>query len=127
MEANLITAVVAAASAVVGGVITGIISPYVKHRLERSVAESVRKREQIARWRTMLLEVDRDAAGNASPGPILHLHPDYISLEPYLTEAARRIARSENRTSVVGQALCVPLETLKNEIARIEAEWRLRD
>lgn len=126
MDEKIIIAIVAALSAVLGGVVTAILGPVIKHRLERAAAEKSRKREQIAKWRQMLLDVDHVAEGNISPGEILQVHPEYITLEPHLTEQARRVARGENRTFVVGQSLSLPLETLKNEIARIEHEWGLR-
>lgn len=126
MEDKLIIAIVAAVSAMVGGLITSILGPLVKHRLEQSTADRSRQREQIAKWRQMLLHVDRAAQGNSSPGEILQIHPEYITLEPHLTEQARRVAQGQNTTAVVGQTLCLPLETLKNEIARIEQEWGLR-
>lgn len=127
MDDKIIIAIVAASSAVLGGAITGVVAPFIKHRLEQVATEKARKRGQIAKWRQMLLEVDRAAEGSGSPGRILHLHAEYIALEPFLTEGARKVARAENRTSVVGQALCLPLETLKDEIARIEKEWKLRE
>jgi hypothetical protein len=127
MDETIIIAVVAAVSAVLGGVVTAVLGPVIKHRLEQSAAEKSRRREQVARWRQMLLDVNRDAAGNASPGEILQVHPDYITLEPFLTDEARRVAVRENRMIVVGQALCLPLECLKDEIARIEQQWGLRE
>lgn len=125
MDSTVITALISGVSAVVGGVITAIGAPLVKHWLEQCASEKNRKREQIAKWRQMLLDVNLAAGGNISPGSKLHLHPEYIALEPLLTEAARKVVRAENRTIVVGQALSVPLETLKNEIARIESQWGL--
>ena len=125
MDDKIIIAVVAAASAIAGGLISAVLGPVVKHWLEEGASEKRRKREQINKWRQMLLDIDRAAQGNVSPGHHLQMHPDYITLEPFLTEDARKVARRENRTIVVGQALCLPLETLKNEIARIEREWEL--
>lgn len=125
MDATVSTALVAGISAIAGGVISAIVAPYIKHRIDDSVAEKGRRREQIAKWRQMIMEVNQAAEGNISPSEFLQLHADYITLEPYLTPAARRVAHAENRTWVVGQALSLPLETLKNEIARIESEWGL--
>lgn len=126
MDDKIIIAVVAAVSAVLGGTITGVVAPFIKHRLEVTAAEVARKRAQVVKWRQMHLDVNRAAGGNVSPGETLHLHAEYITLEPFLNDAARKVARAENRTVVVGQALSLPLETLKNEIARIENEWGLR-
>jgi hypothetical protein len=126
MDNTVVIAIVAAASAAAGGVITGVVAPFVKHRLEQATAEKSRKREQIVKWRQMLLDVERATQGNISPGQSLHLHPEFITLEPYLSHAARKVARAENRTVVVGQSLSLPLEAMKNEIARIEGDWGLR-
>lgn len=127
MNENIITALVVAASALSGGIVTGVISPFFKHRLDQAVVKQSRKRDQIARWRKMVLEVNQVAEGDMSPNESLQIHPDYITLEPYLTDNARRTVGSENRVLVVGQVLPFPLETLKNEIARLEREWGLKD
>ena len=127
MNENIITALVAAASALFGGIVSGVVAPFVKHRLDQAVVKQSRKRDQIARWRKMVLEVNQANELNISLDESLQLHPEYITLEPYLTNDARRTARSESRVLVVGQVLPFPLETLKEEIARIEQEWGLKD
>ena len=42
MDDKLLLPIVAAASAIASGVVTVIISPFVKHRLEQSAAEKAR-------------------------------------------------------------------------------------
>ena len=126
MDEKIITALVAAVSAVLGGVVTATLGPVIVHRLGQSAGDKSRKREQVAKWRRMLPDVNRDAAGNVRPGEVLQVHPEYMTLEPFLTDQARRVVGGENRTIVVGPALSLPLETLKDEIARIEHQWGLR-
>lgn len=110
-----------------GSLVAGVIAPFIKHRLESGVSERERKRQQVVKWREMVLELHRQAEGDLSPGELIQVHPEFISLEPHLSDAARKMARGENREWVVGQALSRPLETLKSEISRIESEWGLRD
>ncbi len=127
MNENIITALFAAASALFGGIVSGVVAPFVKHRLDQAVAEKSRKRDQIAKWRKMVLEVNQVTEGDMCTNESLQIHPEYITLEPYLTDNARRTVQSEDIVLVVGQVLPFPLETLKNEISRIEQEWGLKD
>ena len=125
MNDTAVTALIAAISAIVGGFISAVIGPVIKHRLEQSSAKTASRREQIRRWREMVVAIDRVADGDQDVGPLIHIHPEYLSLEPHLTEAARLEVHSESRTIVVGQTLAEPLECLKNEISRIEQKWKL--
>ncbi len=126
MDNALTTAIVAAASAVFGGLLTAVVGPAIKHRLEEGANKAKRRQEKVAEWRQMLLEVHQTSGGDADPSEHLFLHPAYASLEPYLTDEARRELQSEGITIVQGQGLAYPLELLKTEIARIEALWELR-
>jgi hypothetical protein len=126
MDEKVVLSLIAAGSAIVGGFISAIVGPVIKHRLDLSAARKIRQREQIHKWREMVLEVDRASGGNLDVGPTLQLHPEFLSLEPYLSEEARRSVYGQNRTLVVGQSLAKPLQTIKREIARVENEWSLR-
>ncbi len=75
----------------------------------------------------MILDLNRVVQGNINQGTNIQLHPEYITLEPFLTDAARKLIRSENRTFVIGQALSLPLEILKSKIARIEKIWKIQN
>ena len=123
MEDKLLVALVAAASAVVGGAISAVLGPIIKHRLEQKSEDSERKRVQIRKWREMLGEVQKDAGGNMNPNPLLHVHPDFLTLEPHLKPEIRRRVHGENRTFLVGSGLAKPLRDLALEIERIELEW----
>ncbi len=76
MDDKIIIAIVAAVSAVLGGIVTAILGPIIRYRLEAATTETVRKREQIAKWRQMLLDVDRDARESGSPSEILQVHSE---------------------------------------------------
>jgi predicted hydrolase (HD superfamily) len=92
VDDKLVVALVAAASAIVGGVITGVVAPLVKHRLEEKSAAKQRKREQVARWRQMVLEVHHAAEGNINPNDRLQRHPEYLSIEPHLSKRGPKAA-----------------------------------
>jgi len=126
MNDNIVTAIVASLSAIAGGAMTTIIGPFIKHRLEQASSATNRRREQIEKWRQMLLEVDRAADGDINPGPILQVHPAFMSLEPHLTAETKLAVYGENRTHVVGSSLALPLQKVKTDISRIEKEWGLQ-
>lgn len=126
MDDKLLLAAVAAGSAVFGGFITAVLGPVIRHRLEQSTAKKAHQRVQIQKWREMVLQVDRKCDGDINVGPTLQVHPEFLSLEPYLNEETRRSVNGQNHTIVVGQSLAKPLQDLKREIARIEKEWGLR-
>lgn len=126
MDEKLVIALVAAASAIAGGLISAVLGPVIKHRLERSAVERDRRRGQIQRWRDMVLQIDRESGGNIDVGPALQAHPDFLTLEPYLTEEARRSVYAQGLTIMVGSTLAAQLRTMTAEISRIEKEWGLR-
>jgi hypothetical protein len=125
MPDTVATALIAAVSAVAGGVLTAVVGPLVKHRAERKSALEARRREQLAQWRAMLLDVTSRTKYLNEIGQALQLHPHYMSLEPLLSEETKRSLYGDNRTMVVGHSLPAPLENVKREIANIEKAWRL--
>lgn len=125
MNDAAITALIAGIAAVIGGGITAIFGPWVKHTIEQRSALKLQRREQVQKWRAMLLQINRECKYANEVGQRLQLHPDYLSLEPLLSDETKKYVYGENRTIVVGQSLCVPLEKVKVEIARIEKDWGL--
>lgn len=126
MSDNVSIALVAAVSAIVGGLITSVLSPYIKDRLFTRASETNRKRELIADWRKMLLEVEATAeSSDKTIGHLLQLHPKFSALEPHLTEEGRSIVYRRNFTAS-SSALSHPTLVLMEEIARIEKLWELQ-
>ena len=85
MDATLKIALIAAASAILGGFITGIIAPHINWGIEKRKQKLAHRRELIAKWREMIAE----AAKTAPDGKLelyIHLHKDYYSLIPHLTK-----------------------------------------
>ena len=125
MDSIFVTAAMAG-SAIAGGFITYVFGPMVKHHLEERSNENQRRREQIQKWRDMLLQIDGKAETSSDVPLLLQTHPDCITLLPHLTPEGRRAVTGENRTFIVGSALSAPLVVLRDEISRIEGEWKLR-
>ncbi|WP_162567879.1 hypothetical protein [Variovorax sp. SRS16] len=124
-DSTIATAIVGAVAGVVGGLVSPVFNLIQKVREERN-AETERKRAQIASWRRMILEVDKQAVGSSDVSALLQTHADYLSLEPHLDERFRNAAYIEPRVWVVGEHLSRACQTLKKEIDRIEGEWGLR-
>lgn len=126
MDDKLLVALIAAVSAIAGGLISSVLGPVIKHRLDQSVENKASKKAQIQAWRDMVHAVHREADGDMDVGPILQKHPDYLSLEPHLRAEARRAVYADNRVIVMGQVFAEPLAIVSREIARIEGSWGLR-
>lgn len=125
MDDKLLLALVAAGSAVIGGLITSVLAPWVKHRIELMSAETNRKRQLISDWRQMIIDVTKDARGPDEIRALLQNHPAFLSLEPHLTDEARRAAYARNFTVAAGIEVPYPLHIIKNDISRIEKSWGL--
>lgn len=123
---KIIVAIISLISAVIGGGLTSIVSPLIKTKLEEKIKETERRRALIKEWRNMLLEVQSKARSINEVGQIVQLHPAYLTLEPFLSDELRKSLHRENRTIVVGNSLSKPLEDIKQEISRIELNWKLR-
>jgi len=96
-----------------------------KFKLELREKEVKRKREQIQKWRNMVLDVQAKVESENDVGQLLQLHPDYLSLEPLLSDDARVGVCGDNRTVTVGSAFSTPLIAIKSAISRIQKEWSL--
>ena len=125
MSDNVVIAIVAAVSAIFGGLLTSVFAPLIKDRLDRRTAELARKRALIEEWRKMLLQVDEAAKSTGNVGRQLQTHAKFPSLEPHLTEAGRKVVYAANRTVIGGSALAHPTRVLLEEVARIEKQWEL--
>lgn len=126
MDEKLIIALVAAGSAIVGGLLSTVLGPVIRHHLEQSSAQKDRRRAQIQKWRDMVLQLDRESGGDINVGPALQAHPDFLTLEPHLAPEARRSVYAQNMTIMVGSTLAKQLRDMTAEISRIEKQWGLR-
>ena len=123
---KIVVAIISLISAVIGGVLTSIVSPLIKIKLEEKEKETERRRALIKEWRDMLLELNSKDSFVNDIGQMVQLHPAYLTLEPFLSDEVRGSLYRGNRTYLAGASLPKPLEDLKHEISRIELNWKLR-
>ncbi len=126
MDDKYLVAIIAAMSAIVGGLITSVLGPVIKHHLDQSVEGKARKRSLVQTWRNIIIDVHREADGDMDVGPLLQKHTDYLSLEPHLSAQARQAVHADNLVLVVGQVFAEPLAIITREIGHIEGVWGLR-
>lgn len=125
MNDKLLLSLVAAVSLLVGGLVTSVLAPWVKHRIERKSAEIDRKRQLISDWRQMIIVITNETNNPDEVRALLQNHPAFLSLEPHLTDEARRAAYARSFTVAAGVEVPYPLHVIKNDISRIETAWGL--
>jgi hypothetical protein len=123
MGDKLLIAFVAAISAILGGLITSVIAPLVKHRLDHSREELQRKRLLLAEWRKMIADIAGKSAEPETVQELLQNHPSFLSLEAHLSDDARRAAYARSFTAAAGVHIPYPLHVIKKDIIRIERAW----
>jgi hypothetical protein len=141
MDPNLKITLIAAASAIGGGVITAIVAPHIAWGIEKKKQRLELRRKLVADWRGMINWVvftyeHQPEGSDASLVEVLERHEDYYSLKPQLSDSVLseinklRDEVGSIRIVVSGQTKRInPPSTLVSilvkEIARIEREWQL--
>jgi hypothetical protein len=126
MDLTLKIALVAAASAVIGSLITVIIGPKVLWSIDKQKQTRANRIELIAKWRAMLAEASQQDIGKGKETDkllaFLEKHRDFYSLVPHLPTDDSYETYYKRHAS-----LSVPVyhRYLMDEIARIEREWDL--
>jgi hypothetical protein len=141
MDPNLKIALIAAASAIGGGVITAIVAPHIAWGIEKRKQKLDLRKKLVADWRRMInwvvFQYEHQPEGsNASLVEVLEGHEDYFSLKPHLCNSVLnqintlrdevgsiRIVQSGKTKRINPPSTLVSI--LVKEIARIEKEWDL--
>ncbi len=120
------------AGAGLGGVVVGsLIAPWVQLAVEQRRDQRRRRRELVDRWRAM---VSRHHAPRCVVPVDLVDDPDFQTLRPYLSPAARSELETGAGTAAkplviiagaTGVAANSDLDLVTREIDRLEREWRL--
>jgi hypothetical protein len=126
MDPTLKIAVVAAGSAMLGGLITGVVAPHVAWGIEKKNQKLAYRRELIDKWRAMLAEAAQQDIGRGKETEkllaFLEKHKDFYSLSPQLPSDNSYEAYYQRHASL---SVPVYLRYLTDEISRIEKEWDL--
>jgi hypothetical protein len=121
MDLTLKIALIAGASAIVGGLITGVIAPYIAWGIEKRRTKLNDRRERIREWRKQIQikEFNRESFRQTT---------GYSTLRPYLSKKA--LAQMESETILIqnggrvgGVNNLKPI--IQDEISRIEKKWKL--
>ena len=141
MNPNLKIALIAAASAVGGGVITAIVAPHIAWGIEKKKQRFKLRKKLVADWRRMIIWVvfqfeHQPEGSDASLVEVLESQEDYFSLKPHLSDSVLnqitslrdekgsiRIVQSGKTKRINPPSTLVSI--LVKEIARIEKEWEL--
>jgi hypothetical protein len=74
----------------------------------------------------MINSIHSKSRGDQNVKSKILTHPDFLSLDPLLSQEAREQLRSRGITIIQdNQGMAHPLRVVSNEIARIEREWNL--
>jgi hypothetical protein len=124
MELTFKIALIAAASAIVGGVITGVIAPHVAWGIEKRRIRLNDRRDRIKEWREMVkVKEFRRESFRETTG--------YSTLRPYLTTGLiEEIERPG--TSLMTENTSPDRKTqlkakVLDEIAELERKWKLME
>lgn len=141
MDPNLKIALIAAASAVGGGVISAIVAPHIAWGIEKKKQRFELRKKLVADWRRMINWVvfhyeHQPEGSDASLVEVLESHEDYFSLKPHLSDSVLhqitslrdekgsiRIVQSGKTKRINPPSTLVSI--LVKETARIEKEWEL--
>ena len=131
MSDNLLIALVAAGSAVIGSVLTTLFAPRAKWQIEQQrqaiadeKADKDRKRDLVRSWRETIALVSCREPTHWQALAFLTWQAPYQSLEPLLGPETRRVI-AEDDDSVDEYELPIVLACIRDDIARIEREWGL--
>ena len=123
-------------SALVGGLIASVVSPWVRWGIEKRSNKQAFRRDLVANWRTMIAHV-ATYLDNAEEGQgvrfFLERHPDYPSLKPHLSPNSLDAIASRQGIAM-RPALAIgedqgethpALLLMTDDVARIERDWDL--
>jgi hypothetical protein len=121
MDPTLKIALVAAASAIAGGFITGIIAPHIAWGIEQKKQRMAYRRELIANWRSTLTMVLKDCESNPDQGYFwrrVEKFASFTSLRPQLSTDSHKEMRAINDNHECYLFLI-------KKVGEIEKKWEL--
>jgi hypothetical protein len=125
MSLTLTAAVVAAIAAIVGGLLTAVVGPLVKHKLELKRADIERKRGKIHAWRELVGSAAREFQEGRSIKAYLESQPSFHDLMGHLPDSVIEEVSRESRIFVVESSMQHPLSLLSHEVSKLERKWGL--
>lgn len=129
MDPTLKLALVAAASAIIGGLITGVIAPHIAWGIEEKKQKRAHRLELITKWRSMIAELYKvSSIQRESPksfGSQLIQKPDWPGLKAHLSSEVMQQVETDWNGIDFGNPRRGILPILADVIGELEKEWDL--
>lgn len=128
MDLTLKIALIAGASAVLGGLVTAVLAPHVAWGIEKRREVQNARKELIHNIRRMIVDY-RNATdttfGVSVLGESLSRNVSWLKVKPYLREATLREISEANNSTIESNKAREALSILEDEITRIQKLWKL--
>ncbi|MEK6278767.1 MAG: hypothetical protein AABN95_00275 [Acidobacteriota bacterium] len=128
MDLTLKIALIAAASAVLGGLVTAVIAPHVAWGIEKRRNVQDARKELIHNIRRMIVDY-RNATdttfGVSVLGESLSRNVSWLKVKPYLREAILRDISEAGNSTIQSDKVRQALSILEDEITHIQKMWKL--
>lgn len=116
MDPTLKTALIAAGSALFGGIITGVIAPHVAWGIEKRRARFAKRRALVDDWRAYIFQIRCNYDPSLTVLAALEYSIAFASLKPRLSKSILNKLETTDPTA---------LDLLLEAVGRIEKKWGL--
>ena len=127
MDTTLKIAFVAAISAVIGGLITGVIAPHVAWGIEKRRGIREARKSILKGAENLIADYRRDGfAGNGLLlGKTIQTNTRWIRIKPYVTKSIRNQIQELKSQPMNSEAVSKLWTELEDDIVRLRAKWKL--
>jgi hypothetical protein len=124
MDPTFKIALVAGASAIIGGLVTGVIAPHVAWGIEKRRDRTANRRILLSSARKMIAEVAKQRGTAGTLMELLERREEFHGVKRYLSnEVIGELHRPH--TAIVGSTIDAGLSYLSDELAKLEQKWKL--
>lgn len=124
MDPTLKIALVAGASAVIGGLVTGVIAPHIAWGIEKRRDKIANRRTLLSNARKMIAEVAKQRGTAGTLMELLERREEFHAVKPYLSNNAIGELHKP-RTAIVGSTIDAGLSYLADDLTALEQKWKL--
>lgn len=128
MDLTLKIALIAGASAVLGGLVTAVIAPHVAWGIEKRRAAQQEKQSIILNIRRMIVDYRNTTDtpfGVKALGNSLDRNVSWLKVKPYLRESILRDISEASNSTIASDKGQLALSILEEEVTQIQKMWKL--